>query len=128
LKHTPAKIIPRERALQSAICAALKLMLPPDARCFAIPGGDRQVTLTPGYVPGTPDLIVIWGGRAIWLEVKREGEYLRPEQRDIHAAIQECNCPVSVVRSLDDAVDFLGAVGVPLAGKTGLPKTVSKER
>lgn len=128
MKRTPAKIIPRERALQSAICAALKLMLPPDARCFAIPGGDRQVTLTPGYVPGTPDLIVIWRGRAIWMEVKREGEYLRPEQRELHNDIKECGCSISVVRSLADAVDFLSAMGLPLAGKAGIPNTVSKER
>lgn len=114
MKHTPAKIIPRERALQSAICAALKLMLPPDARCFAIPGGDRQVTLTPGYVPGTPDLIVIWRGRAIWMEVKREGEYLRPEQREIHAEIKECGCSVIVVRSLDDALAVLRNEGLPI--------------
>ena len=128
MKRKPSRIEPKERQIQAAICAALKLMLPGDARCYAIPGGDRGVTLTPGYVAGTPDLLVIHHGRALFLEVKREGEYLRPEQREQHNIISECGCNVAVVRSIEDAAEFLGACGVPLAGATGLPKTISKAR
>ena len=51
---------------------------------------------------GIPDLCVIHKGRCVWLEVKRPGGYLRPNQKEEIARMESAGAEVYVVRSLDE--------------------------
>lgn len=110
---------PLERPLQAAICDTLKLLLPRDAFLTAIPGGDRQVTLTPGYEAGMTDLLIIYRGRAICVELKRDTRngVISQAQIAVHERITLAGGVVATCRSLEDVLQFLAMLGVPLRGK-----------
>lgn len=61
-------------------------------------------------VKGLPDVLVIKGGRAAWLEVKRPGEDPTRIQEHRMRELSRSGCPVTVVRSAGDAREFLAAV------------------
>lgn len=56
---------------------------------------------------GVPDLVVSWGGRCLFMEVKMPGEKLTEDQVDWHRRWK--GPAVAVVRT---AVEALGATGV----------------
>lgn len=60
---------------------------------------------------GLPDVLVIKGGRAAWMEVKRPGE--EPSKIQLHRMreLAQAGCPVAVVTSAADARHFLEGVG-----------------
>jgi hypothetical protein len=64
-----------------------------------------------GTLKGCPDLLLIQrtqdGHRVAWMEVKREGEKLRPEQKDFADKCTDWRMPFAVVRSVDDAQESL---------------------
>lgn len=96
-----------ESVLQSAIIEALQY-----AGCFvvrlnagAMRIGSRLVRLAPA---GTPDLLVVVpGGRIVFVEVKTPAGRLSPAQRSAHAELTRLGATVVVVRSVDDALDLL---------------------
>ena len=59
---------------------------------------------------GLPDVLVIKGGRAAWMEVKRPGE--EPSKIQLHRMRELAGhgCPVAVVFSAADARHFLESV------------------
>jgi Holliday junction resolvase len=61
-------------------------------------------------VKGLPDVLVIKGGRAAWMEVKRPGEEPTKIQEHRMRELIETGCPVAVVRSAGDAREFLTAI------------------
>lgn len=69
-----------------------------------------------GMLPGWPDIIVLWQGRTLAMEVKAEGNSLTPAQKVIRAEIEAQGIPYSVVRSRADVDEFLGGLGIPLRG------------
>lgn len=99
-----------ERALQSAICKWLDRALPSGTWYSAIPGGNRSVTTTPGYRSGTPDLLIVHEGRAIFLELKAARKSATKHQRDIHAELTLSGAVVATVRSLNDTYNFLSMI------------------
>lgn len=108
---------PLEHPLQASVCDALKLLLPVDCFLSAIPGGDRQVTLTPGYESGTPDLLLVWRGRAIFIEMKRAKGVVSEDQEKIHKRITLAGGLVATCRSLGDVMQFLVMIGIPMRGR-----------
>lgn len=103
-----------ESALQSRLCAFLRYGLPGDAVLTAIPGGNRGVTTTPGYLSGAPDLLIVYRGIAHFLEVKAEGGRLSSAQRLVHALLSQAGGRVAVVRSEEDVRERCAAWGLPL--------------
>ena len=57
---------------------------------------------------GLPDVIAIKNGRAVWMEVKRPGGKPTPVQVRVMAQLMAAGCECSVVRSAEDARQFLG--------------------
>jgi hypothetical protein len=67
-----------------------------------------------GTKPGMPDILIIDGGRALWLELKSTHGKVSAAQRDTHTLLRRAKSPVGVVRSLDEVITFLRFHGVPL--------------
>ena len=67
-----------------------------------------------GYSAGTPDILVIDGGRAVWLELKAPKGRVSDAQRACHEALHLAGAIVHVVRSLDEAIAALRWSCVPL--------------
>lgn len=97
-----------------------------------------------GVVAGFPDLLVIGPGgwiyptipqgkqqtaQVIALELKAPPKMLKSgepskaksavsdAQRDVIEALHQCGIPTVIVRSMDEAIDALKAMGVPLKGR-----------
>jgi hypothetical protein len=69
---------------------------------------NRAFRRLPKYsLKGVPDIIVIKDGRFIGLEVKRQGGYQSPEQKEFERLCNEHAGEYHVVRSIDD-VRFAG--------------------
>jgi hypothetical protein len=67
-----------------------------------------------GVKPGLPDILILDGGRALWLELKSTHGKVSAAQRDTHALLRRAKSPVGVVRNLDEVITFLRFHGVPL--------------
>ncbi len=102
-----------ERRLQSAVAQYLNAVLTPATWHTAIPGGDGKMTRAPGYVSGTPDYLVVHGGRALFIELKTPRG--RPSDAQVSAwhGIEDASGKVVLCRSVDDVRAALWRWGVP---------------
>lgn len=102
----------------------LRPALVDDARMLAVngelPGGKDQVRRAGrrkamGYTKGTPDMLLLWQGRAHFLELKgRENlsRNLTPEQRVFRDYCGANGFDYAVVRSLEQAREVLAGWGL----------------
>jgi len=115
----------REGPIQRDTVAYLRATLP-DAVVHHSPGEfgisgpaiARQIAKNKanGMIPGWPDIIVLWQGRTLAIEVKAEGNSLTPAQKAVRAQIEAQGIPFAVVRSRADVDEFLQDVGIPFRG------------
>ncbi|MGO4917797.1 VRR-NUC domain-containing protein [Pseudogemmobacter sp. W21_MBD1_M6] len=76
------------------------------------PGAKRQAILVGmGVHPGFADLIVLCGGRVLFLELKSLKGRLSPAQATFRDAVQALGFGWALVRSLDDALGALADHG-----------------
>lgn len=108
---------PSERALQAAVAEYLGWSLPPSVFWTAIPGGDGRETRAPGWRSGAPDILLIWRGRAIGIELKTATGRQRAEQRAAELAWTLAGGVCTVCRSVPEVQAFLEVLGVPLRGR-----------
>ncbi len=124
-----------EEALHRVIVQYLRFGLPKEWVFWATPNqrGTRkawEVKLLSGLGvrAGIPDLFVAGEGKVIGIEIKapvgtlksgsksRAKPNLSQAQKDTIGALAEAGIPTIVVRSLDEAVEALRALGVPMKG------------
>ena len=114
-----------EQDFQMTVKEYLELALPsPDAWFTAIPAGGggkvRGAKLKAmGYRAGTPDMLVIHLGQAIWLELKSPNNWLTKPQKQCRNDLVAANCKWALVRTLDDVERALKRFGVPLRASVG---------
>ena len=108
-----------ERQLQKDAFEFMALALPADAFFTAIPGGDRGVTLTPGYTTGTPDALVLWRGISVFPEFKAKRGRVSELQAWAHVQITMAGGYVGVCRSIEELEALLRKAGIPLRASTG---------
>ena len=123
VRHVPDDPSPRrddEFKLQRAICRYLGLALPHDATFFSVPNGGlrhkkvaAKLTAT-GLTAGVPDLLVIYRGRALFIELKTPSGRLSMAQRATMNKLTHCGAPVMVCRSLPEVEAALREATVPL--------------
>lgn len=106
-----------ERQLQKAVAEFLSHALPPDAFFSSIPGGEGRATRTPGYRAGTPDVLTVYKGRALFVELKSPRGRLSVDQRTALSAIWNAGGDLAICRSLLEVQDFLKLHGIPLRAK-----------
>lgn len=109
-----------EDAFQIALVNDLRRILHPRVVMAAVPNGgyrtraEAGILKAMGVLPGFPDLLFLWNGRAYGLELKAPKGKLSPAQKELHPRLAVAGMTVGVVRSLDEALDSLRAAGVPL--------------
>lgn len=75
------------------------------------------MTLTPAYRSGSPDLLLIWRGRPIGIELKAERGRQSAEQREAQLAWTLAGGLYAVARNPGEVADLLLAAGVKLKGR-----------
>lgn len=109
--------------MQRALVRHLHQRLAPPWMFFHVPnGGGRSkgeggVFKALGVRAGIPDLILIGDGRMVCLECKADKGRLTPKQRETIAAFADAGAPTMIVRSVDQALEALAAMNVPMRGR-----------
>ncbi len=111
-----------EQDFQETVANYLKWALPPQVFFTSIAhgGGGRlrgAMLKKTGMKAGVPDILIVWRGRPVFLEIKTRGVYLSAVQKEIHTEIVLAGGVVTVIRSLEELVDFLEVLGVPLQAR-----------
>jgi hypothetical protein len=106
---------------QRAIVQALRVLLPRGSivhhAANEVTSGDRRAKLRQailvgmGVFPGFADLIVLSGGRVLFLEVKSRTGRLSPSQVSFRDAVQAQGFAWALVRSVEDALGALADHG-----------------
>lgn len=106
--HRAAQTWRKERDLQAEIAEVLELGLPPDCFWTAIPGGDGRETRAPGYRSGTPDMLFVYRGKVLFVELKRPRKGRTSDAQSVaHRLIEAAGAQVHVARALDQVVDLI---------------------
>ena len=113
-----------EEALQRTVAAYLDLALPYGCWWTTIPaGGGGKVRgahlKAMGYKPGTPDILVILRGQALWLELKSKTGRLTKSQKQCRQDLVAADCGWVLVRSVEDVERALIANDVRIRASTG---------
>ena len=114
-----------EQNFQCQVKTYLDLALPrPDAWFTAIPTTGSSKTVGGilkgmGYTPGTPDMVVVYLGLPIWLELKVEGREPSDNQEQCRDDLIAAGCKWALVRTLADVEQALKRFGVPLRASVG---------
>lgn len=114
-----------EADIQRAIVALLRTVLPRGSvvhhSANEITGRSRMdarkqaILVGMGVFPGFADLVVISGGRVVFLEVKSKTGAQSRNQSHFQQLVEAQGFFYALVRSVDDAKDALRAAGVALA-------------
>jgi hypothetical protein len=106
-----------EFRLQCAIARILREHGNPGWTFTHLPFGEYRPPATAsrlkamGVTPGWPDLMCVGPGRICFLELKRRGEKLSPEQASRATQLMAAGAGYGMAQSFDDAVDMLQAWG-----------------
>lgn len=71
-----------------------------------------------GCIAGVPDMVVVWQGRAFFIEVKAADSGLRLEQRAVATAILIAGAQFGTARDAIEALALLDAWGIPRFRRT----------
>jgi hypothetical protein len=113
-----------ERQLQKLVVDYLRLALPPDVFWSALPlgslgntggGGKARGGMMKGLgvKAGLPDLMLVYDGRAFFIELKIDGGRTSAVQDDAQSALRAAGAQVRVCRCLEAVEDVLALWGVP---------------
>lgn len=116
----------REVRLHCAILDYLRLVLPSAAveTLIHVPNGENRAAKTGallkrlGTKPGVEDLQFVWHGRLHAIEVKCEGSYQSPAQKDRAAAVIAAGGRYTVCRSIDDVTETLTEWAIPTRNRS----------
>ena len=109
-----------EHSIHAAIARYLESTLPPSIRMVSVPNNPRSkmagaMEKARGSKKGFPDFILINGGQQgaiAGFEVKREGQYLEPAQKEWREWFIKHRIPHFVVRSIDDVRESLAELHI----------------
>jgi hypothetical protein len=113
----------REYALHCAVAAMLERVLPLDAWYTSVGHGRRGPKTgaqlrAMGVRAGVPDILIVWRGRAYWIELKAGHGRTQPAQELCHALLAAAGCPPpKVARSPAGVTAALIEWGLPLRGR-----------
>ena len=120
--------VPTERQVQRSILSMAGTCFP-DVLIVHVPNGAhlagddaarfRQMgaLIGDGLKKGFPDLICIWNRGVAFMEIKRPGGRLSPDQRAMHERLADLGHVPAVVMSAEEAWHFLIERGAPCRGR-----------
>ena len=110
-----------EDTFQFAAAALLDTILPPGESWWChIPNGGKRNSWTGarlkrmGTKAGAPDCLIVWQGKAHWIELKARYGSLQDSQIAAFPRIMAAGSPVAVARTLEDIIDALMTWGIPM--------------
>ncbi len=110
-----------EDPFQIEAAAFFDFCLPkPDAWWCHVPNGGKRAMTTArrlkamGTKAGAPDNLIIYQGRAYWIELKARYGSLQDSQKSTIPVIESAGSPVAIARTLEDIADALSSWGIPL--------------
>lgn len=122
---------PKESQIQISLVAQLKIRCRKDVVYFHVPNGEERSDSAGaklkamGVLRGVADLLFFWCDRdedlrppathrlkTLFLELKRRGETLSPEQRAFAAAIRETGAFFDHADTIDGAIEILQRYGL----------------
>lgn len=107
-----------EASIQVAVIRILRSRAKPNVFAFAIPnGGKRSITeasrmKAQGVTAGVPDLCIVMGGRAHFLELKALKGRVSPDQKTVMRKLEEAGAICAVSNSVELACEILHDWGV----------------
>ena len=113
-----------EEMFQRAVARYLDLALPADAVWFHPPNGGARskaeagIFKAMGVKAGVPDLIIVYRGRVVAIELKSEHGRLSPAQKAMHERLTRAGALVYTATRIEHVEGFLRAT-VPLRATTG---------
>lgn len=81
----------------------LKMFKVPKTTCYKIINFLKKM----GMIPGTPDIAIVYGGKAYFIELKTKDGVVSDDQETVHGKIFKAGSAVYVVRSLDEFVECI---------------------
>lgn len=108
-----------EDDLQIIIANALRAVLTDETVWLHVPNGKRRSKAEAGklkamgVLAGIPDLLFAHAGRLYAIELKVGRSTASDAQKECHAALTRVGVPITIARSLDDALRALDAWGIP---------------
>jgi hypothetical protein len=114
------KLAPQsEASLHRQVTDYLSLCLGGSAWFTTFPAGGGgymrgKILKSRGLKAGVPDVLIIDGGRSLWVELKTRHGRLSPDQKATHAVLHRAGAIVSVCRTLEEVNAALTSWGVPL--------------
>jgi VRR-NUC domain len=112
-----------ERTLHIQVADYLAAALPSDAvpTCFPAGGGGAirgALLKRMGLMAGFPDILIIWRGHPILIELKDAAKgRLSPAQIIAHHRLRNAGAAIGVCRSVAEVAEWLEFIGVPLKAK-----------
>jgi len=112
-----ARLKPLESDIHKQVANYLDLTLPVSSVWSTI--GHGGMPLHPrtaarlkaqGLKPGIPDVLIVWQGRAIFVEIKRPGGRLSPAQKAMHERITSAGAVVATCFSAEDVERYLSVI------------------
>ena len=109
-----------EFALAKSVKQFLEAALPRDAVFMSIPNEGRRSLKSAGelksvgLLTGAPDLLIVWRGRAIFIELKTKTGCLSKAQRIVHKRLLAAEAELQICRSVEEVETFLRALGLRL--------------
>lgn len=115
---------PLERSVQRGVLKMMGICFP-QVFVFHVPNGaflagneterKRQmgILLGDGLKPGMTDLVCVWNHAVAFMEVKRRGGKLSPEQEKVHAILADMGYQPAIVTDSTQAFDYLRERGAP---------------
>ncbi len=111
-----------EAALQRQVVLTLRLILPTGSivhhSAHEVGAGGRAgrtrqaIAIGMGVHPGFPDLVVLSGGRVLFLELKSPSGRLGPAQAAFRDAVRAQGFGWALARSLEEALEAVSAAGM----------------
>lgn len=109
-----------EQTLQVSLVRVLSFALTAETAFFHVGNGgyrtyaEAGIFRAMGVKAGVPDLVFIHAGHAFGLELKSDEGQLSIAQRAMQAELREAGMRIETVRSVDEALERLREMGVPL--------------
>jgi len=116
------RIGPSEAQLHVSVAEFLDWILLPPAMYSTFPAGWGKLGLKTskqlkrsGLKPGMPDVLVFPGhGGVVGIELKADGNYLTPIQRETHKMLRDAGVHVYVAKCIEDVIEVLTTELIPM--------------
>lgn len=120
----PPKRAEAEFQLNKIVAQYFRVASPPGMSWHSIPNGGQRHTkvaqklVATGLRAGVPDLLVIWRGHPIYIELKTPVGAVSAVQKQMHRELVESGADVLVLRSVEGVEAALREFGIPLMAST----------